>query len=174
MSIQRGRHNRAHRNSQWKWEFEFETILLRHHWYYSDRIQPPVFAVLCLSSNLCVLFHRHRITFSTRKNYNLCFVVNSTTKSISEDLLNAETTTVKSIASSKFPDVLLNETPVWIWTSFWNGFGSTKELFPPYLLLSAGLIIGVSTATCETSLSSVVWIPTPYRIGAWHTTANVS
>jgi len=37
----------------------------------------------------------------------LCSLVNSTTKSISEDLLDAETTIVKS--SSKLPDVLLNE-----------------------------------------------------------------
>ena len=35
-------------------------------------------------------------------------LVNSTTKNISEDL-NAETTTVKSIVSSKLPDVFLNE-----------------------------------------------------------------
>jgi len=39
----------------------------------------------------------------------LCSLVNSTTKSISEDLLDAETTIVKSIVSSKLPDVLLNE-----------------------------------------------------------------
>ena len=39
----------------------------------------------------------------------LCSFVNSTTKSISEDLLNAETTIVKSTVSSKLPDVLLNE-----------------------------------------------------------------
>ena len=38
----------------------------------------------------------------------LCSLVNSTTKNISEDL-NAETTTVKSIVSSKLPDVFLNE-----------------------------------------------------------------
>jgi len=37
----------------------------------------------------------------------LCSLVNSTTKSISEDLLDAETTIVKS--SSKLPGVLLNE-----------------------------------------------------------------
>jgi len=34
---------------------------------------------------------------------------NSTTKSITEDLLDAATTIVKSIVSSKLPDVLLNE-----------------------------------------------------------------
>jgi len=37
----------------------------------------------------------------------LCFLVNSSTKSISEDLLDDETTIVKN--SSKLPDVLLNE-----------------------------------------------------------------
>jgi len=39
----------------------------------------------------------------------LSSLVNSTTKSISEDLLDAETTIVKSIVLSKLPDVLLNE-----------------------------------------------------------------
>jgi len=34
---------------------------------------------------------------------------------------------------------------------------------PLYLLLSAGLTIGVSTATCEAGFSSVVRILTPYR-----------
>jgi len=43
ISVRRGRHNRTHRNSQWKWEFE--SILLWNHWYYSERIQPPVFGV---------------------------------------------------------------------------------------------------------------------------------
>jgi len=37
----------------------------------------------------------------------LCSLINSTTKSISEDLLDAETTIVKS--SSKLPNVILNE-----------------------------------------------------------------
>jgi len=37
----------------------------------------------------------------------LCFLVNSSTKRINEDLLDAETTIVKN--SSKRPDVLLNE-----------------------------------------------------------------
>jgi len=39
----------------------------------------------------------------------LCSLVNSTTKSISEDLLDADTTIAKRIVSSKLPDVLLNE-----------------------------------------------------------------
>jgi len=39
----------------------------------------------------------------------LCSLVNSTTKSISEDLLNAETTIVKSVVSSKLPDVLFSK-----------------------------------------------------------------
>jgi len=39
----------------------------------------------------------------------LSSLVNSTTKSISEDRLDDETTIVKSIVSSKLPDVLLNE-----------------------------------------------------------------
>jgi len=65
--------------------------------------------LICLSSNLCVFFHQHRIAFSTRKSCNLFTLVNSTTKNISEDLLDAETTTVKSIVSSKLPDVFLNE-----------------------------------------------------------------
>jgi len=65
--------------------------------------------LICLASNLCVFFHQHRIAFSTRKSCNLFTLVNSTTKNISEDLLDAETTTVKSIVSSKLPDVFLNE-----------------------------------------------------------------
>jgi len=36
-------------------------------------------------------------------------LVNSTTKNISEDLFDAETTTVKNIISSKLPDMFLNE-----------------------------------------------------------------
>jgi len=36
-------------------------------------------------------------------------LVNSTTKNISEDLLDAGTTSVKSIVSSKLPDVFSNE-----------------------------------------------------------------
>ena len=39
----------------------------------------------------------------------LCSLVNSTAKSTSEDLLDTETIIVKSIVSSKLPDVLLNE-----------------------------------------------------------------
>jgi len=39
----------------------------------------------------------------------LCSLVNSTTKSISEDRLDAETAFVKSIVSSKLPGVALNE-----------------------------------------------------------------
>jgi len=48
----------------------------------------------------------------------LCSLVNSTTKSVSEDLLDAETTIVKSIVSSKLPDVLLIENIRMNWTSF--------------------------------------------------------
>ena len=39
----------------------------------------------------------------------LCSLVNSTTKSISEDFLDAGTATVKSIVSSKLPGVVLNK-----------------------------------------------------------------
>ena len=39
----------------------------------------------------------------------LCSLVNSTTKSISNDLLDGETPIVKSIVLSKLPGVLLNE-----------------------------------------------------------------
>ena len=49
----------------------------------------------------------------------LCFLVNSTTKSISEDL-DAGTTIVKS--SSKLPDVLLNENIRMNWDQFFKWF----------------------------------------------------
>ena len=91
----------------------------------------------------------------------LCSLVNSTTKSISEDLLDVETSIVKSIVSSKLPDVPWMKTPVWIWTSFWNGFGSITQLFLPYACCWARA--QVSTAKREASFSSVVRILTPYR-----------
>jgi len=92
----------------------------------------------------------------------LCSLVNSTTKSISEDLLDAETTTVKSIVSSKFPDVLLNENIRMNLDKFLKWFWKYKAAFPTmYLLLSAGLTVGVSTTTCEVSFSSVVSILIP-------------
>jgi len=94
----------------------------------------------------------------------LCSFVNSTTKSISEDLLNAETTIVKSTVSSKLPDVLLNENIRMNLDQVLKWFWKYKAAFPTiYLLLSAGLTAGVSTATREASLSSVVMILTPYR-----------
>jgi len=94
----------------------------------------------------------------------LCSLVNSTTKRISEDL-DAETTIVKSIVWSMLPDVLLNENiPMNLDQQFLKCFWKYKAAFPPlYLLLSAGLTVGVSTTTCEASFSSVVRIFTPYR-----------
>ena len=94
----------------------------------------------------------------------LCSLVNSTTKRISEDL-DAETTIVKSIVWSMLPDVLLNENiPMNLDQQFLKCFWKYKAAFPPlYLLLSAGLSVGVSTATCEASFSSVVRILTSYR-----------
>jgi len=58
-------------------------------------------------------------------------LVNSNTKNISEDHLNAETTTVKSIVSSKLPDVFLNETTCMNLDQFLKCFGRIKQLFPP-------------------------------------------
>jgi len=54
------------------------------------------------------------------------------------------------------------KTPAWIRTSFWNGFGSINQLFPPYTCCwsRVGLTVGVSTATCEASFSSVMRILT--------------
>jgi len=97
----------------------------------------------------------------------LCSLVNSTTKNISEDLLDAETSTVKSIVSS-------NENTRMNLDQFLKWFWKYKAAFPTiYLLLSEGLTIGDSTATCEASFSSVVRILTPHsrcmaheRIGA--------
>ena len=54
------------------------------------------------------------------------------------------------------------KTPAWIRTSFWKGFGSINQLFPPYTCCwsRVGLTVGVSTATCEASFSSVMRILT--------------
>jgi len=91
-------------------------------------------------------------------------LVNSITKNISEDLLDAETTTVKSIVSLKLPDVFVNENTHMSLEQFLKWFWKYKAAFPTiYLLLSAGLTVGVSTATCEVSFSSVVRILTSYR-----------
>ena len=89
-------------------------------------------------SYLCVLFHRHRIAFSTRE-LPLCFLVNSTTKSISEDLLDAETTTVKSIVSSKLPDVLLNENTRMNLDQFLKWFLKYKATFLTIFAAERGL-----------------------------------
>jgi len=63
----------------------------------------------------------------------LCSLVNSTAKSTSEDLLDTETIIVKSIVSSKLPDVLLNENIRMNWDRILKCFfGSIKQLFPPH------------------------------------------
>jgi len=95
----------------------------------------------------------------------LCSLVNTTTKNISEDLLDAETTIVKSIVvSSKLPDVLLNGNIRLNLDQFLKWFWEFNAAFPTvYLLLSAGITVGVSTAICEASFSSVVRILTSYR-----------
>ena len=67
----------------------------------------------------------------------------------------------KALSHQSFLMCFWMKTSVWIWTSFWNGFG--KQLFPPYNCCWArALPVGVSTATCEASFSSVVRILTPY------------
>ena len=38
----------------------------------------------------------------------------------------------KALSHQSFVTCFKMKTPVWIWTSFWNGFGSIKQLFPPY------------------------------------------
>jgi len=79
-------------------------------------------------------------------------------------MLKLETTTVKSIVSSKLPDVFPNENTRMNLNQLLKWFWKYKAAFPTkYLLLSAGLTVGVSTATCEASFSSVVRILTPYR-----------
>jgi len=85
-------------------------------------------------------------------------------QSISEDLLDAETTIVKRIVSSKLSDVLLNENICMNLDQSFKWFWKYKAAFPTiYLLLSGGLTVGVSAATCEASFTSVVRILTPYR-----------
>ena len=146
----------------WIWK---HLTLKSIHWYYSKRIQPPVFGVwyvshqifACSFTSIELLSRQGRVTTSL-------LLVNSTTKNISEYLLDAETTTVKSIVSSKLPDVFLNENTRMNLDQFLKWFWKYKAAFPAiYLLLSAGLTVGVSTATCEASFSSVVRILTPYR-----------
>jgi len=100
-------------------------------------------SLVWISSNLCVfLIHQHRIAFSTRKELQpLYSLVNSTPQNISENL-DAETTTVKSIVSSKLPDVFsnwntrmnLDQVLIWLW--------NYKAAFPTiHLLLSVGLTV---------------------------------
>jgi len=65
ISIQTGCHNRTHRNSQSKWEFEFESILLSNLLIlYRANSVNSFRCLICLSN-------QHRIAFSTRKNCNL-------------------------------------------------------------------------------------------------------
>jgi len=95
---------------------------------------------------------------------SLCTLGNSTTKSISEDLLGAEITIVQSSVSSKLPDVLLNESTRMNLDLFLKWFSKYKAAFPTtYLQLSRGLTVGVSTATCEARFSSMLRIFTSYR-----------
>ena len=118
---------------------------------------------MSLIKSLCARLPASNCFLDKEELQPLCALINSTTKSISEDLPDAETTIVKSIVSSKLPDVLWMKAPVWIWTSFWNGFGSIKQLLPSYtVLLSVGFTVAVSTAICEARFSSVVRILTPY------------
>jgi len=101
--------------------------------------------------------------FLDKEELPLCSLVNSTTKSISEGLLDAETTIVKSIVSSKLPDVLSNENISMNLDQFLKWFWKCKAAFPTiYLLLSVGLTVGVSTVTCKAIFSSVVKILTPH------------
>jgi len=90
-----------------------------------------------------VIFHKRSITasncFLDKEELQLfCSLVNSATKSINEDFLDAEITIVK-ILSSKLPDVLLNENTrtnlalALKWLSKGEAAFSTI-----YLLLSAG------------------------------------
>jgi len=72
---------------------------------------------------------------------SLCSLVNLTTKSISEDLLDAETTIVKSIVSPKLHDAPLNENTRMNLDHFLKWFWKYKAAFLTiYLLLSAGLL----------------------------------
>jgi len=64
-------HNKTHRNSQWKWEFEFEIISLWNHWYNSERIQPPIFGVWHVSHQIFGCSFTNIELLSTRKSYNL-------------------------------------------------------------------------------------------------------
>jgi len=112
---------------------------------------------MSLIESLRVLSPASNCFLEKEKLQPLYSLVNSATKNISEDLLNAETTTVKSVVSSKLPDVFLNENTRMNLDQFLKWFWKYKAAFATvYLMLSAGLTVGVSTATCEASFSSVV------------------
>ena len=64
---------------------------------------------MSLIKSLRALLPVSKCSLDKEELQRLCSLVNSTTKSISEDLLDAETTIVKSIVSLKLPGVLLNE-----------------------------------------------------------------
>jgi len=73
------------------------------------------------------------------ESQRLCFSINSTTKSISEDLVDAETTIVKSIVSSKLPDVLFNENTRMNLDQFLRWFWKYKATFPTIFAAERGL-----------------------------------
>jgi len=121
-------------------------------------------SLICPLSNLCVFFHQHRIIFSTRKNYNLFSQSNYQKYQWRSSRCWNYYYAVKSIVSSKLPGVFLNENTRMNLDQFLKWFWKCKAAFATiYLLLSAGLTVGVSTAICEASFSSVVRILTLYR-----------
>jgi len=123
-------------------------------------------SLICLSSNLSVFFHQHWIAFSTRKSYNLFTLSQFNYQKYqwrsprcwnyyceNHCLIKASWCVFKWKHSYEFGPVFEMVLEL--------GY---KAAFPTiYLLLSAGLTVGVSTATCEASFSSVVRTLTPYR-----------
>jgi len=96
---------------------------------------------MSLIKSLRVLSPASNCCFDKEELQPLYFLVNSTTKNISEDLLNAEIITVKSIVLSKLPDVFLNENTHMNLDQCLKWYWKYKAAFPTiYLLLSMGLL----------------------------------
>jgi len=142
--------------------FEIESILLWNHWYYSERIQLPVFGAwyvshqifACSFTSIELLSWQGRVIASSlfsQFNYQKCQWRSSQCWSY-----YCENRCRIKASWCVFKHMNLDQ--------FLKRFWKYKAAFSTiYLTLSAGLIAGVSTATCEASFSSVVRILTPYR-----------
>ena len=161
-------HNKTRWNSQWKWEFEFESVLLWNHWYYSERIKPPVFGVCYVSHQIfaCSFTSNELLSRQGRVTVQPLYSLVNSTKISGKIFSMLKLLLWKALSHQSFL-MFLND--IWIWTrmnsdQFLKWFWKYKVAFPTiYLLLSASLTVGVSTASYEACFSSVVRILTPCR-----------